>query len=209
MHTFYKTELGFRTLKHRELDLNARQRRLLLLIGTEDFNTLNSMLKQRIAEPELIQQLMALGLIQQQETAETHAPALQPDAEPQHEILSQPSEIQTTLQTAPAQVSRSPEQVADQHAAHAAARSPEIPAQPAEALGFEDLKHFMIQHLQQYCGLMAKLLIEKIRQSEQLPQLKSCQMQWITQLQESRILPKNLNTALQQVNLSMRMLQGS
>jgi len=205
MHTFYKTELGFRTLKHRELDLNARQRRLLLLIGTEDFNTLNSMLKQRIAEPELIQQLMALGLIQQQETAETHALALQPDAEPQHEILSQPSEIQTTLQTAPAQVSRSPEQVADQHAA----RSPESPAQPAEALGFEDLKHFMIQHLQQYCGLMAKLLIEKIRQSEQLPQLKSCQMQWITQLQESRILPKNLNTALQQVNLSMRMLQGS
>ena len=63
MHTFYKTELGFRTLKHRELDLNARQRRLLLLIGTEDFNTLNSMLKQRIADPELIQQLMALGLI--------------------------------------------------------------------------------------------------------------------------------------------------
>lgn len=198
MHTFYKTELGFRTLKHRELDLNARQRRLLLLIGTEDFNTLNSMLKQRIADPELIQQLMALGLIQQQETAE-----------PQHEILSQPSEIQTTLQAAPQPASRSPEQAADQHNAHAAARSPESPAQPAEALGFEDLKHFMIQHLQQYCGLMAKLLIEKIRQSEQLPQLKSCQMQWITQLQESRILPKNLNTALQQVNLSMRMLQGS
>ena len=209
MHTFYKTELGFRTLKHRELDLNARQRRLLLLIGTEDFNTLNSMLKQRIADPELIQQLMALGLIQQQETAEAHAPALQPDAEPQHEILSQPSEIQTTLQAAPQPANRSPEQAADQHATHAAARSPESPAQPAEALGFEDLKYFMIQHLQQYCGLMAKLLIEKIRQSEQLPQLKSCQMQWITQLQESRILPKNLNTALQQVNLSMRMLQGS
>jgi len=209
MHTFYKTELGFRTLKHRELDLNARQRRLLLLIGTEDFNMLNSMLKQRIADPELIQQLMALGLIQQQETAEAQAPALQPDAEPQHEILSQPSEIQTTLQATPQPASRSPEQAADQHNAHTAARSPESPAQPAEALGFEDLKHFMIQHLQQYCGLMAKLLIEKIRQSEQLPQLKSCQMQWITQLQESRILPKNLNTALQQVNLSMRRLQGS
>ena len=67
----------------------------------------------------------------------------------------------------------------------------------------------MIQHLQQYCGLMAKLLIEKIKQSEQLPQLKACQMQWITQLQESRILPQNLNAALQQVNRSMRTLQGS
>ena len=202
MHTFYKTELGFRTLKHRELDLNARQRRLLLLIGTEDFNTLNCMLKQRIADPELIQQLMALGLIQKQETdAELQAPAAQQDADPQHEILSQPSEIQTTLQAAPQAANRFPQQ--------ADVRIAESAAQPAEALGFEDLKHFMIQHLQQYCGLMAKLLIEKIRQSEQLPQLKSCQMQWITQLQESRILPKNLNTALQQVNLSMRMLQGS
>jgi hypothetical protein len=34
-------------------------------------------------------------------------------------------------------------------------------------------------------------------------------MQWITQLQESRILPQNLNAALQQVNRSMRTLQGS
>ena len=49
----------------------------------------------------------------------------------------------------------------------------------------------------------------KIKQSEQLPQLKACQMQWITQLQESRILPQSLNAALQQVNLSMRTLQGS
>lgn len=203
MHTFYKTELGFRTLKHRELDLNARQRRLLLLIGTEDFNTLNCMLKQRIADPELIQQLMALGLIQKQETdAELQAPAAQQDAEPQHEILSQPSEIQTTLQAAPQAANKFPEQSANVRIAESA-------AQPVEALGFEDLKHFMIQHLQQYCGLMAKLLIEKIKQSEQLPQLKACQMQWITQLQESRILPQSLNAALQQVNRSMRTLQGS
>lgn len=203
MHTFYKTELGFRTLKHRELDLNARQRRLLLLIGTEDFNTLNCMLKQRIADPELIQQLMALGLIQKQETdAELQAPAAQQDADPQHEILSQPSEIQTTLQAAPQAANKFPQQSANVRIAESA-------AQPAEALGFEDLKHFMIQHLQQYCGLMAKLLIEKIKQSEQLPQLKACQMQWITQLQESRILPQSLNAALQQVNLSMRTLQGS
>ncbi len=183
--------------------MNARLRRLLLLSGTEDFNTLNCMLKQRIADPELIQQLMALGLIQKQETdAELQAPAAQQDADPQHEILSQPSEIQTTLQAAPQAANKFPEQSANVRIAESA-------AQPAEALGFEDLKHFMIQHLQQYCGLMAKLLIEKIKQSEQLPQLKSCQMQWITQLQESRILPQSLNAALQQVNLSMRTLQGS
>ena len=123
------------------------------------------------------------------------------DADPQHEILSQPSEIQTTLQAAPQAANKFPQQ--------ADVRIAESAAQPAEALGFEDLKHFMFQHLQQYCGLMAKLLIEKIKQSEQLPQLKACQMQWITQLQESRILPQNLNAALQQVNRSMRTLQGS
>ena len=50
MDTFYKTELGFRTLKLRDLPLNARQRRLLVLIGTDDFSALNTAMKHRIAE---------------------------------------------------------------------------------------------------------------------------------------------------------------
>jgi hypothetical protein len=45
----------------------------------------------------------------------------------------------------------------------------------------------MIQTLTTYCGLMARPLIQKIQMIKNLQQLKACQMQWITFLQESRI----------------------
>lgn len=63
MDHYFKTDLGIQTLKHRSIQLTARQRQLLLLIGTDDFKILNSALKQRLATPELIQQLEELGLI--------------------------------------------------------------------------------------------------------------------------------------------------
>ncbi len=62
--TIKKTELGFQTLKDRQLALNARQRRLLLLIGTDDSNQMPVHYQQRIAEEPLLEQLMELGLIQ-------------------------------------------------------------------------------------------------------------------------------------------------
>ncbi len=63
MDQYFKTDLGIQALKQRSFQLNARQRQLLLLIGTDDFKILNSALKQRLATPELIQQLEELGLI--------------------------------------------------------------------------------------------------------------------------------------------------
>ena len=63
MDHYFKTDLGIQALKQRSFQLNARQRQLLLLIGTDDFKILNSALKQRLATPELIQQLEELGLI--------------------------------------------------------------------------------------------------------------------------------------------------
>ena len=64
MFNYQKTELGFQTLKDRQLALNARQRRLLLLIGSDDFNQMPVHYQQRIAEATLLEQLMELGLIQ-------------------------------------------------------------------------------------------------------------------------------------------------
>lgn len=64
MFNYQKTELGFQTLKDRQLALNARQRRLLLLIGSDDFNQMPVHYQQRIAEATLLEQLMDLGLIQ-------------------------------------------------------------------------------------------------------------------------------------------------
>ncbi|WP_374665982.1 hypothetical protein [Acinetobacter sp.] len=230
MNTFYKTELGFRTLKLRDLELNARQRRLLVLIGTDDFHALSQTMQQRIASPDLLQQLIDLGLIIRQSilAASSADTAAGPDsAETADSLatanLAQHSEIQTSLQISPA---ASPECIQPQQKivpiAPALQPVPSAPSVPDDAqlkstspkaemtaLDFEALKTFMVQHLQQYCGLMAKQLIFKIQAAEKIAELKLCQMQWITLLQESRILPKILNDALQQVNLSMRTLQAA
>lgn len=49
MTQFHKTDLGIESLKQRSMNLNARQRRLLLLIGTDDFDLLSEQFKRRIA----------------------------------------------------------------------------------------------------------------------------------------------------------------
>lgn len=63
MAGFYRTNLGRVALQQRNIALNAKQRRLLLLIDHEDFQSLNTEFKKRIAPPELIQQLIDLKLI--------------------------------------------------------------------------------------------------------------------------------------------------
>lgn len=63
MAGFYRTNLGRVALQQRNIVLNAKQRRLLLLIDHEDFQNLNGEFKKRIASPELIQQLIDLKLI--------------------------------------------------------------------------------------------------------------------------------------------------
>ncbi len=215
MDTFYKTELGFRTLKLRDLPLNARQRRLLVLIGTDDFSALNTAMKHRIAEPDLLQQLIDLGLIFKEKN---HAEPLQKReeaaVEPRPQILTQPSEIHTAL-SVPSSTTATEDysfqlekaQVATEPAQPITAA--DVPIESLSPLAFDELKQFMMQHLQQYCGLMAKQLILNIQAAEQVSQLKMCQIQWITLLQESRIVPKLLSHALQQVNLSMRKLQST
>ena len=76
-------------------------------------------------------------------------------------------------------------------------------------LGFDEVKQLMAQLLQQNCGLMAKQLINRILQASDLAQLKLCQMQWITALQESRISSKELNFHLKQINFSLQKIMSS
>ncbi|MFI7961039.1 hypothetical protein ACFMJB_18845, partial [Acinetobacter baumannii] len=59
----------------------------------------------------------------------------------------------------------------------------------------------------QYCGLIAKPLIQKIEQIKNLQELKMCQMQWITSLQESRIPPHELAHTLHSINYSIQLIQ--
>ena len=134
--------------------------------------------------------------------------------EPQPQILTQPSEIHTALSVPSSTTATEDYSFQLEKAQPATGPAQPIsaadgPIEPLSPLAFDELKQFMMQHLQQYCGLMAKQLILNIQAAEQVSQLKMCQIQWITLLQESRIVPKLLNHALQQVNLSMRKLQSA
>jgi deoxyribonuclease-4 len=74
---------------------------------------------------------------------------------------------------------------------------------------FEELKQLMVQLLQQHCGLMAKQLITQISQVQDLHHLRLCQVQWITELQETRIPSQQLNHCLKQINASLQKLAVS
>lgn len=225
MFNYQKTQLGLDALQQRTRDLNARQRRLLVLIGTEDFDLLGDQLKQRLAPPELIEQLLDMQLI---------APAaLEQDTLQQQEQVPTPNPLHTEIHSQLAssthqahaessadpihtqnlQVNSAPAYLEARVAANInAEQSAEQPVPQAEiqpeiiALGFEDVKFLMMDTLQRHCGLMAKQLIQRILQAQDIRSLKLCQMQWITSLQETRLPPKTLNQILQQINHSLQKL---
>lgn len=220
MFNYQKTELGFQVLKDRQLALNARQRRLLLLIGSDDFNQMQIQHQQRIAEPALLKQLVDMQLIQyigeytehlqrditnelSSPPVELLIPTIKDIHAPEITDLSQPKHIATSqnyVETKSTEVQANPITEADKHTES----SLKITFIHQD---FEELQNFMCSYLQRYCGLMAKKLIEKIQLSDDIFQLKACQMQWITLLNESNIQPARLQQALQQINYSLNNLQ--
>ena len=205
MNEYYKTQLGIDTLQSRSKDLTARQRRLLVLIGTEDFTLLADQFKQRIAPPELLEQLSNLGLI----------------STPHLDQISQLSEIQVKLETATQPPNQNQletavtlsstvmPQINPSESSIQLVQKQELNSQNFDDLKIHQIQALMIELLEQYCGLMAKPLILDIKKSSNLASLKMCQIQWITHLQESRIAPALLNQNLQQINYSIHHLMHS
>ena len=229
MFNYQKTELGFKVLKDRSIALNARQRRLLLLIGSDDFNQMQSHHQQRIAEASLLQQLVELDLIQ-------YCGDIAQVAYEQTILSLNDSNITQTTVQAENQVDVIPTLNSNHLTSkHDVDRNThDIPSnKPQQSTSvptfedhdqtfnkklvsenlvfieqdFETLQLYMCNLLQQYCGLMAKKLVNLIQNAEEISQLKSCQMQWTTLLNESHIQPKLLRQALQQVNYSLNSLQ--
>ncbi|WP_368678644.1 hypothetical protein [Acinetobacter lactucae] len=203
MAGFYRTNLGRVALQQRNIALNAKQRRLLLLIDHEDFQNLNSEFKKRIASPELIQQLIDLKLI---------APSNVNHSE-LNEQISFPERPITTVeahQKKPTDDHKNDDIVGEIQVPQSL-QSTNIensqPQIPVQQLSFEEIQQLMKQNLNQYCGLMAKPLIQKIEQIKTLQELKMCQMQWITHLQESRIPPHELAHTLHSINYSIQLIQ--
>ena len=231
MDHYFKTDLGIQTLKHRSIQLTARQRQLLLLIGTDDFKILNSSLKQRLATPELLQQLEELGLIFQNqmngapqvkskitsesskiEQSNQRTPSNltteigfkpSPKAVENPAIISDTQLSQNTKSADPNPIQQSVSTATSAQVAHAET-TPEL-----NYINFDDIKHKMSTLLQTHCGLMTKQLVMQIQQAKSIRDIKFCQMQWITALQESRISPQELNQTMQQINYSLQHLQSS
>ncbi|ARD28307.1 hypothetical protein [Acinetobacter lactucae] len=203
MAGFYRTNLGRVALQQRNIALNAKQRRLLLLIDHEDFQNLNSEFKKRIASPELIQQLIDLKLIA-------------PSNANHSELNEQISFPQTPITTVEAHQKKPTDDhknddIVGEIQVPQSLQSTNIentqPQIPVQQLSFEEIQQLMRQSLSQYCGLMAKPLIQKIEQIKTLQELKMCQMQWITHLQESRIPPHELAHTLHSINYSIQLIQ--
>ncbi|ENX41787.1 hypothetical protein [Acinetobacter sp. NIPH 2100] len=193
MSHFFKTELGQTALQERSIALTARQRRLLLLIDHEDFKELDQDYKERIAPTELVQQLIDMGLLAEQVTPISSKESIEPEQKNNH-LESVPTAVAAheTLAFAPTSIQLE------------AQVEPEIIE--LEKLPFVEIQQVMIQTLTTYCGLMARPLVQKIQSISSLQQLKACQMQWITSLQESRIPPSQLNQTLKLINYSVQHL---
>ncbi|GAA5631899.1 hypothetical protein PJ15_1207 [Acinetobacter sp. neg1] len=189
MSHFFKTELGQSALQERHIPLTARQRRLLLLIDHEDFKELDQDYKDRIAPTELVQQLIEMGLLAQHTSPPINKAATKTVLTT--EVLEEAASIQSF-------------RVQEQDIIQPALKVEETVE--LEKLPFVEIQQVMIQTLTSYCGLMARPLIQKIQSIHSLQQLKACQMQWITSLQESRIPPSQLNQTLKLINYSVQHL---
>ena len=205
MSHFFKTELGQNVLQQRNIALTARQRRLLLLIDHEDFKELDPNYKERIAPSELVQQLIDMGLLSQQTAPVTNTPSVE---ESRHQTVAKvesPTSIETKIETITMPVT-APTFEPKVDAIPVLSETVEVVEAPIEKLAFVEIQQIMIQTLTTYCGLMARPLVQKIQSIKSLQQLKACQMQWITSLQESRIPPMQLNQTLKQINFSVQQL---
>lgn len=214
MH-FYKTQRGIEVLQDRSIPLTARQRRLLVLIGSQDFNLLNDRLKQQLAPAELLDQLYAMDLIVPAETGEVAISQKQADARSDTKVDLAHSEIHRSLNSSIAADSATkdlnskmePIKILQNTPSAETDSSHEQKLPELKLMSFEDLKYIMMESLQKYCGLMAKQQIHHILQAPDVRSLKLCQMQWITSLQESRIAPQKLNHILKQINFALDQLQ--
>lgn len=209
MAGFYRTNLGRVALQQRNIVLNAKQRRLLLLIDHEDFQNLNGEFKKRIASPELIQQLVDLELI---------APTASTETLIDEEIILKTSPInkveENQKESVGSSIAHSPNlvgeiQLSEQKTLDQSSTTYFQPVISSKALSFEEIQLLMMKTLSSYCGLMTKPLVQKIEKVTTIQEFKLCQMQWITSLQESRIPPQELASALHTINYSIQLIQES
>ncbi|MHA3080462.1 hypothetical protein [Acinetobacter sp. ANC 5502] len=189
---YVKTTAGQEALQQRSKQLSAKQRQLLFLMGTDDFDKLPAASRQRLFQPEVIDHLLELGFIinstpetETETETETIAAAI-----PTVNVLSQVLQRYSQPRAKPTLAEEIAEE--EQQAAFKLDMTP--PPDPDTALNFPAIKGLMIDTLRQYGGLLARGLIEKIDKCENTSELKRCHMAWVTLLQETRLPAKQLHS---------------
>lgn len=192
---YVKTTAGHDALQQRSKLLSAKQRQLLFIIGTEAFDKLPEMNQRRLLQPELIDGLLALGFIEDQTTeTETETETVAP-VSPTVNVLSHVLERYAKPQAAPTLA----EEIAQEQKEADFKLDTTPPPSLDLALNLPTMKNMMVETLQQYCGLLAKGLIERIRQCQTADELKRCHMAWVTLLQETRLPAKQLHSQMKQL----------
>ena len=181
---YIKTAMGNDALQQRNRQLSAKQRQLLFLIGTADFEKLPVTQRQRLCTPELIQSLVDLGFITapSTQTQIVPEPVSENTVSVDHPLSSEPL-LDSTKQI---QTITPPNEI--------------VPHLDTLA-SFSDLQTMMVDTLQRYGGLIAKNLIQQITQCRTASELKRCQMAWLTLLQETKCPPQQLHLQMKQLQL--------
>lgn len=204
MTQLYKTALGISALQNKDIKLNAKQRRLLLLIDHPDFHSLSVDYRLKIAPPEIIEDLIQWGFLSYAgENITTYFESQSTQACQQNIEEENPFNEELIYSSEPAG-----SQIIVQET-YPETETVQLEPVHVEKLSFDEIQLIMIQTLKTHCGLMAKPLIQQIERIKTLSQLKACQMQWLTILNESRIRPAQLQQTLQTINHSVEHLHGS
>nr|WP_254202676.1 hypothetical protein [Acinetobacter sp. BY419] len=214
MH-FHKTQRGIEVLQDRSIPLTTRQRCLLVLIGSQDFNLLNDGLKQQLAPAKLLEQLHAMDLIVPAGAGNTVNNQKPADVKADLRIDLAHSEIHRSLSSSRPVTSMRKDLDPEMESIKAPQNIPSTETDSGHEqklpelypLSFEDLKYMMMETLQKNCGLMAKQQIQHILQAADVRSLKLCQIQWITSLQESRLAPQELSHIHKRINFALNQLK--
>lgn len=230
---YYRTEKGRQELTERSVRLNARQRALLLMIESEEANTLLRNQIEKLATPENLAQLVEHGLIESLAEvpsgpdllAQLAVPvvasnetefAVTPASPAVVESAAQPVASAQVLPPAAPPVEPVPvQQVVEQPPMLTARVAEEQPVVvpglaaidvPDVALSFDEVKMMMVASLRRYCGLLAAPLVRDIEKAATAGQLRMCQMRWVTLLTESRAGAANIAMWKEQINDNLKHL---
>ncbi|MBF7688432.1 hypothetical protein [Acinetobacter rathckeae] len=182
---YIRTAEAITALETRDRVLSAKQRQLLILIGSKDFNKLSDTAKEAMCSSEVFNSLIDLGFL----THNNHDAVSTPEPQKSSEIKEQ-----DTL--TPSKQTKTPitPHVQSEPTIHNEAPVT-IQVQPEESheqyqqieLTFDNMKQLLIATLSQHCGLMGKTHAKKIENAQTVAELKRSHMTVITLLQESRM----------------------